>query len=95
MQVAQKQDYSVQPVNKIGHMIAPLSSQSAGLQKAMVTNGIREVNLYFVFILMKLESGMLIIIFVFLGSLFYARMLTTKLEYESKQSTRVYLLILS
>lgn len=44
MQIAPRQDFSVQPVNKIGHMIAPLSSQSAGLQKAMVTNGIREVS---------------------------------------------------
>lgn len=43
MQIAERQDYSVQPVNKIGHMIAPLSSQSMGLQKAMVTNGIREL----------------------------------------------------
>ena len=45
MQIAPRQDYSVQPVNKLSHMVAPLSSQSMGLQKAMVTNGIREVRM--------------------------------------------------
>lgn len=47
MQIMPRQDYSVQPVNKLGGMIAPLSGQSVGLQKAVVTNGIREVWIFF------------------------------------------------
>lgn len=43
MQITPRQDYSIEPANKIGHLVAPLSSQSMGLQKAMVTNAIREL----------------------------------------------------
>lgn len=43
MQITPRQDFSIQPTNKISHLVAPLSSQSMGLQKALVTNAIREL----------------------------------------------------
>ncbi|KAL0272481.1 UNVERIFIED_CONTAM: hypothetical protein PYX00_005430 [Menopon gallinae] len=36
-------NYAVEPVNKIGALVAPLSGQSEGLKKGFVTNGVREV----------------------------------------------------
>jgi len=36
-----------QPAATVGGMIAPLSGQSPGLQRAYVTNGIREVSYNF------------------------------------------------
>lgn len=43
MQVATRPEMPLQPANRMNNMVAPLSGQTTGLQKAFVTNGIREV----------------------------------------------------
>jgi len=43
MQIATMQSLSMVPQSNTSNMVAPLSSQSAGLQRAGVTNGVRQV----------------------------------------------------
>ncbi|EEB14454.1 syntenin-1, putative [Pediculus humanus corporis] len=45
MQIATRPDYSVEPVNNLCNLVAPVSGHSLALYKAHVTNGIRQLTL--------------------------------------------------